>query len=349
MIKKQTLLTALIALLSLTIIGFAQTGTFNGTVFDAEGTPVAGAEIELFELGGCGGGGGGMGGGGGGMGGGGGGMSDPLYETETSEDGTFIIELIDADEYRAMAHAEELGGDMEEIEIIAGETLTVEFTLEGCSGGGGGGGGGAGGGCGGWANLVTVELEGTAMVEDSCTMSGMYFLDIDGDDVADYQLNFGPPWYDPQSGAERPEDGDFIEIVGGLNEISVNQMVLVYEINGLFWRDPLGTNPGDLRRLRERRNISGDMVEESSKIEMSSHPNPFNPETTISYTLSDAAMVNIAVYNSLGQRIATLLDGNQTAGAHQVEWKAGQYSSGFYFVQMNVQGQTFTQRLLLTK
>lgn len=338
MIKKETMLTALIALLSLTIIGFAQTGTLSGTVFDAEGLPVAGAEIELFEDGGC----------GGGMGGGGGGMSEPLYEAVTVEDGSFVIENIDAGEYQAHAHADSLGGEMEEIEIIAGETLFVEFTLAGCGGGSGGPGGGSGG-PGGGATLVDVELEGTAMVEECTGLMDAYYIDIDGDEIADYKLMFGPESYDPQSGAARPEDGDYIEIVGGYNVNSISDLVIVYEINGLFWRDPLGTNPDDLRRLRQRHNNSGEMVGASAKVEMSSYPNPFNPETTISYTLSDAALVNIAVYNSLGQRIATLLDGNQTAGAHQVEWKAGQYSSGFYFVQMNVQGQTYTQRLLLTK
>ena len=47
MIKKETLLTIFIALLSLTIVSFAQTGTFTGTVCDAEGLPVA----EVFEVG----------------------------------------------------------------------------------------------------------------------------------------------------------------------------------------------------------------------------------------------------------------------------------------------------------
>ncbi|MBN2365288.1 MAG: T9SS C-terminal target domain-containing protein, partial [Calditrichaeota bacterium] len=54
----------------------------------------------------------------------------------------------------------------------------------------------------------------------------------------DYFLNFGPPWYEPSSGATRPENGDAIDIVGGLFQPdSLMPMIVVYEINGLTWRD----------------------------------------------------------------------------------------------------------------
>jgi hypothetical protein len=53
----------------------------------------------------------------------------------------------------------------------------------------------------------------------------------------EYFLNFGPPWYEPQSGATRPQNGDQIDIVGGLINNGNYPMIIVYEINGLFWRD----------------------------------------------------------------------------------------------------------------
>ena len=337
MIRKETLLLLLIALLSLTIIGLAQTGTFSGSVVDSAGIPVAGAEVELFEDGGCGG--GGMGGGGGG--GGGGMQQDPLYETTTLEDGTFIIEGVDVGEYEAKAHLQGYGMDTEDIEIFAGQTTTVDFVLSGCGGGGGGG------GMGGWTGLTTVELEGTAIVEEFGMMMDHYYLDVDGDLEPDYQLMFGPSWYDPQSGAERPENGDEITIVGGLDTASVNQMVVVYEINGLFWREPIGTTPGDVRRYRERAHQQGG--DSAIRTKLASYPNPFNPETTLNYELSEDASVNIAIYNALGEKVATLVNSSMNAGVHNVQWNAANYSSGFYFVKMNVNGQTVTQRLLLTK
>jgi hypothetical protein len=64
-----------------------------------------------------------------------------------------------------------------------------------------------------------------------------YYLDEDNDGNPEYFLNFGPPWYEPLSGATRPNDGEFIDIVGGLIENSNYSMIIVYEINGLLWRD----------------------------------------------------------------------------------------------------------------
>jgi hypothetical protein len=82
----------------------------------------------------------------------------------------------------------------------------------------------------------TVSISGTAIVDTTFIMQH-YYLDENNDGVPDYFLNFGPPWYDPGSGATRPENGDQIDIVGGMIDIGYFPMVIVYEINGLFWRD----------------------------------------------------------------------------------------------------------------
>ncbi len=85
-------------------------------------------------------------------------------------------------------------------------------------------------------SLQTVTIQGTAMV-DSTFMMTMYYLDENNDNVPDYVLNFGPPWYEPESGATRPEDGDQITIVGGKIDMPNYSMVVVYEINGMQWFD----------------------------------------------------------------------------------------------------------------
>jgi hypothetical protein len=82
----------------------------------------------------------------------------------------------------------------------------------------------------------TVTVSGSALV-DSTFIMVHYYLDEDNDNNPEYFLNFGPPWYEPQSGAPRPEDGDQIDIVGGLIENGTYSMIIVYEINGLEWRD----------------------------------------------------------------------------------------------------------------
>jgi len=82
----------------------------------------------------------------------------------------------------------------------------------------------------------TVSISGYAMV-DTTFMMEHFYLDENNDGIPEFFLNFGPPWYDPNSGASRPSNGDQIDIVGGLIDNGNFPMVIVYEINGLFWRD----------------------------------------------------------------------------------------------------------------
>lgn len=97
-------------------------------------------------------------------------------------------------------------------------------------------------GCNGYAfgwmhdSLQTVSVNGTALV-DTTFITEHYFLDEDNDSIPDYFLNFGPPWYEPTSGATRPLNGEQVSIVGGLVGDSLHKMIFVYEINGLLWRD----------------------------------------------------------------------------------------------------------------
>ena len=71
------------------------------------------------------------------------------------------------------------------------------------------------------------------------------------------------------------------------------------------------------------------------------YPNPFNPATVIPYQLAAAAEVRLEVFNLLGQRVATLVDGYQAAGAHTATWTAtdatGQaVSAGVYLYRLTV-------------
>ena len=78
------------------------------------------------------------------------------------------------------------------------------------------------------------------------------------------------------------------------------------------------------------------------------YPNPFNPSTTIRYSLKESSNATLAVYNSLGQKIRTLVDGSQAAGVHTVQWdgrneSGQQVSSGVYFYRL--QSGTFRKTM----
>ncbi|MCB2213387.1 T9SS type A sorting domain-containing protein [bacterium] len=69
------------------------------------------------------------------------------------------------------------------------------------------------------------------------------------------------------------------------------------------------------------------------------YPNPFNPSTSFSVSLPDAAELSVTVYNIASQRVATLADGMTSAGQHEYTFDASGLASGLYFVQAVVPGQ----------
>jgi len=95
-----------------------------------------------------------------------------------------------------------------------------------------------------WADsLQTVEVSGWVLV-DTTYFYPHYFLDTDGDTLADYLLIFGPPWYQPESGLKRPTAGDSITIRGGVHTGMLGfSAIMVYELNGQTWRPAYGAPP----------------------------------------------------------------------------------------------------------
>jgi flagellar hook assembly protein FlgD len=83
-------------------------------------------------------------------------------------------------------------------------------------------------------------------------------------------------------------------------------------------------------------------------------PNPFRESTTISYQLAERQRVTIAIYDLLGRRVQTLVDGPRAAGVHQTTWRAtgsdGQaLASGVYFCRMEAGAHTSTRKLVLVR
>ena len=64
------------------------------------------------------------------------------------------------------------------------------------------------------------------------------------------------------------------------------------------------------------------------------YPNPFNPETKIGYRLQESGTVKVAVYDLLGREIAVLIDGEMSAGVHEIDWNAGSMPSGVYVYRL---------------
>ena len=79
------------------------------------------------------------------------------------------------------------------------------------------------------------------------------------------------------------------------------------------------------------------------------YPNPFNPSTTIQYALPNRSHVTLTVFNTLGERVATLVQGEQEAGNHEVQFQASNLASGVYFYRLQAGDFVQSRKLLLLK
>jgi len=79
------------------------------------------------------------------------------------------------------------------------------------------------------------------------------------------------------------------------------------------------------------------------------YPNPFNPSTTIRYGLPHKSIASLIVFNTLGQQVATLVQGEEEAGYHEVRFDASSLSSGVYFYRLQAGGFVQTRKLLLIR
>jgi len=84
------------------------------------------------------------------------------------------------------------------------------------------------------------------------------------------------------------------------------------------------------------------------------YPNPFNPETTIRYSIDEPGMVALDIYNLKGQLVKTLSNGNANSGRYSVIWNGtdnsgNACSSGVYFYRLSTKNKTLVQKMLMLK
>lgn len=78
-------------------------------------------------------------------------------------------------------------------------------------------------------------------------------------------------------------------------------------------------------------------------------PNPFNPVTTISFTLPASDQVTLHVYDSIGSLVATLANGVMSAGDHQIRFDGSHLSSGMYLYVLSTSNTSLTRKMMLVK
>ncbi len=84
------------------------------------------------------------------------------------------------------------------------------------------------------------------------------------------------------------------------------------------------------------------------------HPNPFNPETVISFSLAQSGEVKLVIYNALGREVARLVDGPLQTGYHRVTWsgtdsRGFKAASGIYYYRLEMEGEMKVMKMIMLK
>ena len=93
----------------------------------------------------------------------------------------------------------------------------------------------------------------------------------------------------------------------------------------------------------------GDHIQPKGFLINNIFPNPFNPMTTISYSIPNSQVVSINIYTLKGERIQTLLNQFKTPGNYNINWDASGFASGVYILQLQGENSSVTQKLTLSK
>lgn len=145
----------------------------------------------------------------------------------------------------------------------------------------------------------------------------------------------------------------------GVEEININDFTTEMPNHSLtYYYNDYSDGPPKVKEIKPRlefalSGIDGSSLPTSYAVSQN-YPNPFNPTTTISYALPEAGEVTVDVYNVVGQKVRTLVEGHQEAGEYQVVWdgkdtNGSQVASGVYFYRAQMNNFSETRKMVLLK
>lgn len=143
---------------------------------------------------------------------------------------------------------------------------------------------------------------------------------------------------------EYPGDPDFI---WGSNDLQIRKIVL--DGSRLYT-----VKQGGLLDVYQVNTTMAVNQNTAAKFNLTNYPNPFNPNTTITYNLKQAGNVELKVYNVRGQAVRTLVNTNQTAGSYSIEFnghdeQGNLLGSGVYMYRLKSGGSVSTGKMLMMK
>jgi len=206
-------------------------------------------------------------------------------------------------------------------------------------------------------DITNPTLE-TALSFDGSLLNNSSDLDVDGDGEADLIDGF-PDWFASSWGDDFLEVGMSLRTLRnywsamGFTDLDDYSTIAVAG----FIETPIDDWGTDMSPRAEVvvLGVDNDISTLPGQFALDdNYPNPFNPETNISFTIPNNGNINLSVYNIIGQKVYTLVEGYQPAGNHSVQWNGldqngNQVSSGIYFYSLKTNSGLITKSMVLLK
>lgn len=203
---------------------------------------------------------------------------------------------------------------------------------------------------------------GKIIFTDKAKNSAVLYSASEGANVSNFEMPPLPPngifdvRFNSQKGVEVVNSlGKEITVTGGVYPIELKAEGFSFHVKDRV------TNGGIIDRLVQNGSsviitnpeikqliIQGSMTPAQFEL-MQNYPNPFNPKTRISFSIPERTKAEISVYNTLGEKVAEIMNEVKEAGFYSVDWNAEHFSSGIYFYQLKTEKQSIVKKLILMK
>ena len=172
---------------------------------------------------------------------------------------------------------------------------------------------------------------------------GLWLIDVaDATDMGEWKIRYFEPTLHGKECRAKVNGmdiaGDYLYAVGTVSEYSLYEhrfwSIKVYQRNH--------STGGLAKRVADTNPLPVDFT-------FDAYPNPFNSSVELRVSLTVNARISVIIVDLTGRKVATIADGEYSAGTHSLDWKANNNSSGIYFVIAKTEDKSCTRKLLLIR
>jgi hypothetical protein len=191
--------------------------------------------------------------------------------------------------------------------------------------------------CSGAVNYIQVDSIGLCGGSPGQQYSGIGYLGYEGSCLVYYDLySYYTSFVLENYGDFVAGDTVYVDGTFGVDcDFNCSDTALCLVDNSIILANPPDSIPVS-DRVREIKNVR-------------SYPNPFNPIAVISFNIPVQSRVTLEIYNILGQKVETLIDGEILQGEQEYPWNGDRFASGIYFYRIETEYDVVTKKMILNK